>query len=162
MELHNFQFFTLETLVIHAIILLIILWVLNKFLFQPYMSYLDEEAEKRKKLEDDYKNIDKLVKDAESEKATMLTEAREKSSQMISEAESLANKKRSTIIENAEKDAKELVEASRGEIEKERLSMMSGVKTQLIDLILKFNSKLFKEEKISKEYLEGELKKIHS
>lgn len=162
MELHNFQFFTLETLVIHAIILLIILWVLNKFLFQPYMSYLDEEAEKRKKLEDDYKNIDTLVKDAENEKATMLTEAREKSSQMISEAESLANKKRSTIIENAEKDAKELVEASRGEIEKERLSMMSGVKTQLIDLILKFNSKLFKEEKISKEYVEGELKKIHS
>jgi hypothetical protein len=38
--------------------------------------------------------------------------------------------------------------------------MLNSVKSKLIGLILKFNSKLFWEEKISKDYLEKELGNI--
>jgi hypothetical protein len=50
--------------------------VLNKFLFQPYLQYLDEYSRKQKKIEDDYRNIDALVAEAEAKKVSILEEAR--------------------------------------------------------------------------------------
>ncbi len=160
MELHDFQFFTLETVVIQAIMLGIILWVLNKFIFKPYMAFLDEQATKRAKLEKDYKNIDKLVADAEEKKEKILKKARKSGDEIIAESESLGSSKRESIIAKAESDAKSLVAASKSEIEKERLSMLNCVKSQLVDLIMKFNSKLFGEEKISKDYIEQKIDSI--
>jgi len=89
MQLHDFTFFTLETLVIQALMLGIIIWVLNKFIFTPYIAFLDKESEKREKLEKDYKNIDKLISDAEEKKKGLLKEARESSATILSDAESL-------------------------------------------------------------------------
>ena len=159
-QLHNLKFFTAETMIIQAILLAIILYVLNKYIFKPYVAYLDKEAEKREKLEKDYKNIDSLIADANKKSEKILKDARDLSSSIISDAESLANKKKASIIEKAENEAKDLIAASASEIEKERLSMLNGVKSKLIGLILKFNSKLFWEEKISKDYLEKELSNI--
>ena len=52
MELTNLQFVTVETFVIQFIILMIVLWVLNKFVFKPYLAYLDEwEADVQKEIE---------------------------------------------------------------------------------------------------------------
>jgi len=36
--LTNLQFVTIETFVIQFIILLVVLWVLNKFIFRPYLE----------------------------------------------------------------------------------------------------------------------------
>ena len=54
----NLQFVTIPTFIIQCIILGVIFWVLNKFIFQPYIKYLDEMEEKQKKVESDYKNIE--------------------------------------------------------------------------------------------------------
>jgi F0F1-type ATP synthase membrane subunit b/b' len=89
MKLHDFQFFTLETLLIQTVILFIILWVLNKFIFKPYLAYLDKLEEKQKKLESDYKNIDKLVKEAEEKKEKILKKAKAKSEQIISDSKAI-------------------------------------------------------------------------
>ena len=156
----DLKFVSIDTFVVQFIVLLIVLWVLNKYIFRPYLSYLDEWEEKQSKLENDYKNIDKLIEDANVQKDKMLEDARKKSSEIIEESESIWNKKRQNIIEKAEKEAKDLIFFSKWEIEKERLWMLATVKTQLVDLILKFNSKLFKEWNISKDYLEKELSNI--
>lgn len=78
MELIDLKFVTLQTFIIQFVLLVLVLIVLNKFLFKPYLKYLDEWEEKQKKLEEDYKNIDKLVKDAESQKELILADARKK------------------------------------------------------------------------------------
>ena len=60
----DLKFVTVETFIVQFIILLVVLWVLNKFIFKPYLKYLDELEEKQEKLEKDYRNIDKLIKEA--------------------------------------------------------------------------------------------------
>lgn len=40
------------------------------------------------------------------------------------------------------------------DIEKQKDSMLSGVKSQVIDMALKLNGKLFKDQKTSKDFLE--------
>ena len=160
MKIHDFQFFTLETLIMQFIILIVVLWVLNKFLFKPYLAYLDSWEDKQKKLEEDYNNIDKLISEAQSEKEGILDEARIKADAMISDAESLAKTKKTSILDKAEEEAKSIIESGKNEVEKEKLSMLNGVKTKLTDLILKFNKKLFNEEKLNKDFVEKELSSI--
>jgi len=156
----DLKFVTIETFVIQFIILILILYVLNKFVFKPYLAYLDEWEEKQKKLEEDYKNIDTLVSDAEKKKEEILKKARAKGDSIVSDLEAIGKTKGEEIVAKAEVDAKNLLETSKLEIEKERLSMMNSLKSGVIDLILKMNSKLFGDEKHTKEYLEKEIQSL--
>lgn len=160
MEVTDLKFVTLETFVIQFIILLIVLWILNKFLFKPYLSYLDSWEDKQKKLEEDYNNIDKLIEKANKDKDDILDDARSQAQAIISDAEGLAKQKKASIIEKAESEAKSIIESWKNEVEKEKLSMLNGVKTKLTDLVLKFNKKLFGEEKLNKAFVEKELSSI--
>ncbi len=150
-------FVSMDTFIIQFIILLLIIWVLRKFIFIPYLKYLDKWEDKQKKLEEDYKNIDALIAKAESEKESILKKARKKSDEIISEAESIAKNKRNSLLEKAEEEAKWIINSGRAEIEKEKLSMLADVKSNIIDLVLRFNKKLFGSEKVSSEFVEKEI-----
>ncbi len=158
--LHDFQFFTLETIVIQTIILLLILWVLNKFIFKPYLEYLDTESEKRKKLESDYNNIEKLNKQAQDEKESILQQARIQWDEIRQNALQIAKKEAWMIKEKAENEAKSMKVSASAEIQKEKESMLHEIKSQSIDLILKFNKKLFEKETVNKDFIEKELSSI--
>ena len=151
-------FLHFDALIYQTIILIVVLYVLNKFLFQPYLQYLDDYQKKQSKIEEDYKNIDKLVSDAESEKEAILIEARKTGDSIISEAETIAWKKKASILEKADKEATDLFDASKEDIAKERESMLGQVKWKMLDLVVKLNWKLFENEKASKDFLEKSLK----
>ena len=156
----DLKFVTPETFAIQFIILILVIWILNKFIFKPYLAYLDELDIKQKKLEWDYKNIDKLVKDAEGKREDILKEARLKWDRIINEAENIWKKKREDIVFRAENDAKDLFESASSEIEKERLFMLNSIRTNVVNLVIKLNSKLFKQENITKDFIEKELDTI--
>lgn len=156
----DLKFVTIETFVIQFILLIAVLYVLNKYIFKPYLAYLDEWEAKQKKLEEDYKHIDTLVSDAEKKKEEILKKARTKGDSIVSDLESLGKTKREEIVAKAEIEAKNLLDSSKLEIEKERLSMMNSLKSGVIDLVLQMNSKLFGDEKHTKEYLEKEIQSL--
>jgi F-type H+-transporting ATPase subunit b len=139
----DLKFITVETFVIQFIILLIVLWVLNKFLFKPYLAYLDKWEDNQKKLEEDYNNIDNLISEANKKKENILEDARKQADVLITDAESLAKIKKESMLTKAELEAKAIIESGKNEIEKEKLSMLNGVKSKLTSLVLKFNKKLF-------------------
>lgn len=156
----NLIFINVETFVLQFIILVIVLYVLNKYIFKPYLAYLDEEAKKQEKLLQDYNNIDTLIREAEEKKESILEDARNSAKSIIDEAESLAKKKGNDIIAKSELDAKNLLASAENQIEKDRLSMMGQIKSSVVDLIIKFNTKLFKDAKVSKDFVEKELELI--
>lgn len=150
-------FVSLDTFIIQFIILLLIIWVLKKFIFVPYLKYLDKWEDKQKQLEEDYKNIDTLIAKANKKKDSILDDARKQSEWIITEAEAIAKNKRTTLLEKAEAEAKAIIDSGRREIEKEKLSMLSEVKSNIVDLVLRFNKKLFWSEKVSSEFVEKEI-----
>lgn len=150
-------FVSIDTFIIQFIILLLIIWVLRKFIFIPYLAYLDKWEDKQKKLEEDYKNIDALIAEANNEKESILKNARKKSDEMLNEAVIIAKNKRVSLLEKAEEEAKWIIESGKAEIEKEKLWMLSEVKSNIVDLVLRFNKKLFWSEKISSEFVEKEI-----
>jgi len=159
-QLHDFQFFTLETLIIQTVILLLILWVLNKFIFKPYLEYLDKESEKRKKLENDYRNIEKLNKEAIEAKEALLASARIEASNIKKDAIEIAKKEAQIIKDTATQEALNIKASALNEIEKEKEAMLSEIKSKSIDLILKFNAKLFSSERVAKDFVETQIASI--
>lgn len=152
--LTNLYFVTVETFVIQFVILLVVLFVLNRFIFQPYLSYLDEWEAKQKKVEDDYKNIDTLVEEKNKEAEKLLTDARLRWNLLIEEAEIRAKNKEASILKLAQEWADALIDAAKVQAEYEKKSMLSEVKSNILDITLKLNWKLFKNEKISKDFIE--------
>ncbi len=160
MELHDFHFFTLETLVIQAIILVCILWVLNRFVFKPYLAYLDEETERRKKLETDYNNIETLNKQAEAQKQDILSDAKKQAEEMKKNALDIAKAEASAIKEKASQEAQNMKNSAFAEISKEKEVMLNDVKEKSIDLIVRFNAKLFEKEKVNRDFVEKEISSL--
>jgi len=150
----NLQFVTIETFVIQFIILLVVLWVLNKFIFKPYLAYLDEWEAKQAKVQEDYNNAESILEEKRKQGEALLEKARTKGNTLIEEAESLANTKRDKIIFDAESQAREQAELAKNQIEKERQSMLSGAKSHIMDIALKLNGKMFQNEKASKDFVE--------
>ena len=154
MELTNLKFVTVETFIIQFIILLIVLWVLNKFVFKPYLAYLDEWESKQKKVQDDYNNADAILDEKRKQGEELLEKARSKGNAVIEEAESLAHSKKEKILSDAQMQAQETLTIAQGQIDKERQSMLSQVKSNMIDVTLKLNQKLFKDSHASKDFIE--------
>ena len=152
--LTNLYFVTVETFVMQFIVLIAVLYVLNRFVFKPYLAYLDEWEAKQKKVQDDYNNIDKLLADKNAEAEQLVTEARAKWNAIIEDAELRWKKKEAALIESAEKWADALLEAARKQAEQEKKSMLSDIKANILDMTLKINEKLFKNEKVSKDFIE--------
>ncbi len=149
----DLKFVTVETFVIQFIILIMVIWILNKFVFKPYLAYLDEWEAKQKKVQEDYDNAEGILEEKRLQGEALLEKARSKGNAVIEKAESLANIKKEKILADAEIQARETAAAAKSQIEKERQSMLSWVKENIITMALKLNEKLFKDEKASKDFM---------
>ncbi len=149
----NLQFVTVETFIIQFIILLVVLWVLNKFVFKPYLAYLDEWEAKQEKVQEDYNNAEKILEEKRQQWDKMLENARMKWNLLIEESETLAKQKKEKILLDAETEAQNAVNAGQKQIEQERRWMLSDMKENVMNLALKLNEKLFQDEKASKDFM---------
>lgn len=109
---------------------------------------------KQKKVEEDYKNIDALVAEKQKQAEQVLSDARIKWNTLIEDAETRAKQKQASILELAEKSSQEIIEAGKKQSEQEKKSMLTEVKANILDLTLRMNEKLFKNEKVSKDFIE--------
>lgn len=153
----DLKFVTLDTFLVQFALLVVILFVINKFIIKPYIIYLDEETKKREKLENDYRNIDELINNAKKESEQIIIEAKKKANSLIDEWQELWKRKRDSIIEKADNDAKIILESAKSEIDKERLSMVNTLKSKLMDLVLKLNAKMFWNDLANKQFIEKQI-----
>jgi len=119
--LTNLEFVTVETFIMQFIILLIVLWVLNKFIFQPYLAYLDEWEAKQEKVKADYNNAESILEEKRKQGDDILEKARAKGNSVIEEAETMANSKKEKIITDAESEAKKTIEVAQKQIDKKKI-----------------------------------------
>lgn len=91
--------FDLSSFIIQAVNFVIVALVLRKFIFVPYMKFLDEEALKRKDLEEKLSESDAILLDAKNEAEKMLDQSRVDARMVASE-----------IVENSRKEAREIAE----------------------------------------------------
>lgn len=156
----SMQLFDPQALIIQAINLVIVLFVLWKFLFSPYIKKLDEEEADRQALAADIEKSD-----------TMLSDAQEASKKIEDDAMADANKKTKKIIENAElqaedirnqakQDAEELRTKEVEALEQERKKIYAELKDKVLDVAIKMNEKIFTDKTSHADFLKKNIKDI--
>ena len=140
----------------------VLFWIFKHFLWDKIVKILDERKEKLAKLETLDDDIKAKLLEANTNAEEILKEARNKAWEIEKNSESLAKKDKEKIILNAETQATSIMDSANKTIEKERLTMMSSIKTKVIDLSLKLNEKLFDKERVDKDFMEKELNSINT
>jgi F-type H+-transporting ATPase subunit b len=136
----------LPKLIFQVINFLILLYLLNRFLFKPVLRLLDErEARIRKGLED----AEAAARDrhlAEAEREASMSEARKEAQSMLARANKIAEDTRSEILGDARSEAGKLVERAREEITAEKERAMAELRTHVANLALDAAGKLVRSE----------------
>ena len=140
------------TLVIQAINLGIIVFVLWKFFFKPYLAFLDVEAQKRIKLEEDISSSAHIVDTARTEAEKIRDDARIDAKTMA-EAE--------TIRTEAATEAELARKKGFADVEHERKVLADTMKQKVLDVALKMNEKLFGKNEANEQFLKNSHKDIN-
>jgi F-type H+-transporting ATPase subunit b len=125
---------------------LLLLYLLNRFLFKPVMARIDErQARIRKGLED----AEKAARDrqqAQAEREAAIVEARKEAETMIARATKIAEDSRTEIVAEARSEAEKVVSRAREEIVAEKEKAMAEIRGQVADLALLAAGKLVRRQ----------------
>lgn len=104
------------------------------------MAERQAQLEKLKRADEHYEQRMQL---AEEQRDEMIQEAKKTSRNLMRESEILANAKAQAIKKKAKAEANALLDGGKKELEKERISMLSQVKSHIVDVSLRLNEKMF-------------------
>lgn len=151
-------FVNLGSFIIQFINICVIIFVLNKFLFKPYLGYIESEEKKRIELEKAHSEMEELKKWAKIEAKQIVDEAKKNAIEIKANAEDIANDEADSIISLAKDEAEKIKNKAALDIENERKNLYSELKDKVLDVALKLNEKLFSKSESNKSFIEKALK----
>lgn len=154
------EFVNLWSFIMQLINISLIIYVLNRFLFKPYLAFVKEEDKKRTEMEYAYKNLETLKQDAEKEADLIVTTAKKEALLQKEQIEEFAQKEKDRLINEAVIESKSIIEYAWQEADKMKTSMLQSVKSNVLDLALRLNSKIFWKEVVNKDFLAKELENL--
>jgi ATP synthase F0 subunit b len=132
-------------------------WIFKHFLGDKLASAIATRREQVESFDNTEKELAEKIEAAEAESKKILDDARNQANNITSDATELAKKSKEKIIAEATMEADSKKKNALADIEKERLSMVNEMKDKVVDLSLKLNEKIFKDEKANKDFMQKEL-----
>ena len=125
---------------------LILLFLLNRFLFKPVLARLDERNAKIGKGLEDAEVAARDRELARAEREAAVAEARKEAAEMLANANKIAADTRDEILTKARADAEKVTERAREEITAEKEKAMAELRAQVADLALEAAGKLVRSD----------------
>lgn len=135
----------------------ILFWIFKHFLGDKLAAAISTRREQVESFDNTEKELAEKIEAAEAESKKILDDARNQANNITSDATELAKKSKEKIIAEAQMEADSKKKNALADIEKERLSMVNEMKDKVVDLSLKLNEKIFKDEKANKDFMQKEL-----
>ena len=125
---------------------LLLLYLLNRFLFKPVMGMLDERQRRIAKGLEDAEAAARDREQAVAAREAALAEARTEAQAMIARATKIAEDSRNEIVTAARSEAEKVAARAREEIVAEKEKAMSELRAHVADLALAAAGKLVRSE----------------
>lgn len=153
------SFVNLWSFIIQFVNIVIIIFMLNKFLFKPYLVYLHNEELKRKDLEDAHLKLHTLKDDAKKEAKEIIDDAKKEAHFIKVQWESLAKEETIAIINEAKEESERIKAKALLDVDNERKAMNSIMKEKILEVALKLNEKLFKQSEANIDFIKKNAEK---
>lgn len=125
---------------------LLLLYLLNRFLFKPVLARLDERSEKIAKGLEDAEVAARDRELARAEREAAVSEARKEAADMLARANKIAEDTRKEILDQARSEAEKVSTRAREEIIAEKDRAMAEIRGQVAELALAAAGKLVRRE----------------
>lgn len=125
---------------------LLLLYLLNRFMFKPLLARMDERSAKIEKGLEDAEAAARDRELARAERETALTEARKEAAEMLANANKIATDTRNEIVAEARAEAEKVTTRAREEITAEKDKAMAELRAQVADLALEAAGKLVRAD----------------
>ena len=125
---------------------LILLYLLNRFLFKPVLARLDERSEKIGKGLEDAEAAARDRELARAEREAAVSEARKEAAAMLANANKIATDTRNEILAEARAEAEKVSARAQEAINAEKEKAIAELRTHVADLALDAASKLVRAE----------------
>lgn len=125
---------------------LILLFLLNRFLFKPVLARLDERSAKIGKGLEDAEAAARDRELARAEREAAVAEARKEAQEMIARATKIAEDSRTEIVAEARSEAEKVTQRAREEITAEKDRAMSELRAHVAELALAAATALVRKE----------------
>jgi F-type H+-transporting ATPase subunit b len=143
-----FEAFSVDVwkLAFQVINFLILLFLLNRFLFKPILARLDDRSAKISKGLEDAEAAARDRELARAEREAAVSEARKEANEMISRANKIATDTRNEILTEARTEAEKVSSRAREEIVAEKDKAMAEIRGQVAELALAAAGRLVRHE----------------
>ena len=125
---------------------LLILYLLNRFLFKRVLGLLDERGERISKGLEDAEAAARDRELAQAEREAALDEARKEAQTMIARATKIAEESRAEIVAAARAEAEKVAARATEEITAEKQRAIAELRSQVADLALDAAGRLVRSE----------------
>jgi F0F1-type ATP synthase membrane subunit b/b' len=134
--------FNLGSMVIQIINLAIVLFVLKKALFDPYLVMVEKTEHEQKEIAHIHATVDKICKDAEKEALALVSDAHKKAFEMREHAAKNAENNADSIVAQATEQARIIVERAEGEVQALEQTFAKKMKDGIMTAAVTLNKKL--------------------
>jgi F-type H+-transporting ATPase subunit b len=130
----------------HVVNFLLVLWLLNKFVFGPLQKKLKERRQEIQSGVEDARAAEKKLQKAKQRREEILENAQKQRQEILSEARERAASVKEQAQKQAEKKAESMLADARKQIEKKRAQMKDELREHTGDLVISAAEKLLQRE----------------
>lgn len=124
----------------------IVLGVLYFFAFKPIAKMMAERSQKIEKSLADAKEIEDRLQEAETEKKTIITEAKKAATEILVAADLQGVKRQEEMIKKAKEDIEKIISSEKGKLAAEKAETLKELKAETASLVTLTVEKLLKEK----------------
>lgn len=139
-----------KLLIIQVFNFLILLLILKKWIYKPFLKFLDDRAAKIHESLKASETMRNELKDFEAKKETELLSLKEKSQTILENVRREALEEKKKTIEMTTNEAKSIMEAARSQIETDRKKSLKDIQKEVSILALEISKKIFSELDVEK------------
>ena len=134
--------FNLGSMLIQIVNLAVVLFVLKKALFDPYLKLVEQTEKDRKEIAAVHETVERIRKEAEKEATALVSDAHKKAFEMREHAAKNAQKNADDIVAQAEEQARIIRERAEGEIHALEQTFAKRMKDGVMTAAVELNKKL--------------------
>ena len=155
--------FNLGSMLIQIVNLAVVLFVLKKALFDPYLKLVEKTEKDQKEIENMHATVEKIRKDAEKEATALISDAHKKAFEMREHAAKNAAKNADDIVAQAEEQARIIRERAEGEIHALEQTFARRMKDGVMTAAVELNKKLLGQSNTARhDFMKAHLEDVVS
>lgn len=137
--------FNLIGLIAQIINFVVLLFILNKFVFKTIISFIDKQKNISKETEQWRLKYEEEKENLQKEKNKIIREGEEEAENIVKQAQKEAGSQKEEIIKKAKIEAKEIIDNAIDEIKNREIKMKKEVNEAAANLAVKIASRLLTE-----------------